>query len=222
MSDAREEIIRDMFPLVKRIARRVQRMVPGSDIDDLVGEGCVGLIRAVDSYDPSRGRTLDQYAPRVIAGTMLNGLRRLDPVSERVRRELREADRERFTLAAETGTLPTRTQMEERRPGLRRAVVHAYRYTPLSLDTPLPFGERLSGDWTADPALIAGDRDECVGVRRALRCLPPRQQHVLTLHYYGGKSLHQIGEAMCISPQRASQLHQAGLRNLRKALHGPH
>lgn len=222
MSEGREFTIRRMFPLVKRIARRVQRMVPGSDIDDLVGEGCVGLIRAVDSYDASRGLTLEQYAPRIIAGTMLNGLRRLDPVSERVRRELREAERERFSLAALSGTLPSRTEMEQRRPALRRATIHAYRYTPLSLDMPLPAGERLSGDWGADPALITGDRDERAGVLQALQLLPTRQQHVLQLHYYAGKSLHQIGEAMRISPQRASQLHQAALKNLRKAMHGPH
>jgi RNA polymerase sigma factor (sigma-70 family) len=222
MNADREVTIRNLFPLVKRIARRVQRMVAGSDMDDLIGDGCVGLIRAVDSYDASRGLTLDQYAPRIIAGTMLNGLRRLDPVSERVRRELREADRERYALAAESGTLPTRAEMEERRPALRRAIIHAHRYTPLSLDTPLPCGERLSGDWSADPALITGDRDERTGVRRALKLLPARQQYILTLHYYGGKSLHQIGETMQISPQRASQLHQAALRNLRKAMHGAH
>jgi RNA polymerase sigma factor for flagellar operon FliA len=222
VSDDREATIRRLFPLVKRIARRVQRMVAGSDIDDLIGDGCVGLIRAVDSYDASRGLTLDQYAPRIIAGSMLNGLRRLDPVSERVRRELREADRERFAIAAACGKLPSRTEMEQRRPALRRAMIHAYRHTPLSLDVPLPCGERLSGDWTADPALITGAGDERVGVRHALQLLPPRQQYVLTLHYYGGKSLHQIGEAMQISPQRASQLHQAALRNLRKAIHGAH
>jgi RNA polymerase sigma factor for flagellar operon FliA len=220
VSEGREVRIRVLFPLVKRIARRVQRMVPGSDIDDLIGDGCVGLIRAVDSYDASRGLTLEQYAPRIIAGTMLNGLRRLDPVSERVRRELREADRERFALAAQNGVLPTRAQMEERRPALRRATIHAYRYTPLSLDTPLPSGERLSGDWGADPASITRDRDERAGVHRALELLPPRQQHVRKLHYYAEKSLHQIGETMQISPQRASQLHQAALKNLRKALHG--
>jgi RNA polymerase sigma factor (sigma-70 family) len=222
MSESREARIRELFPLVKRIARRVQRMVPGSDIDDLIGEGCVGLIRAVDSYDASRGLALEQYAPRIIAGSMLNGLRRLDPVSERVRRELRDAERERFALAAVSGALPTRTEMEMRRPGLRRAIVHAYRYTPLSLDSPLPTGERLSGDWAADPAAIATVRADRVNVREALNLLPMRQQHVLKLHYYAGKSLHQIGETMQISPQRASQLHLAGLKNLRKAMHGAH
>lgn len=222
MSVSREARIRELFPLVKRIARRVQRMVQGSDIDDLIGEGCIGLIRAVDSFDPFRGLTLENYAPRIIAGTMLNGLRRLDPVSERVRRELREAERERYVLAATCGKLPTRAEMEERRPALRRATVHAYRYTPLSLDVPLPLGERLSGDWGADPAAITTERDERANVREALKLLPMRQQYVLQLHYYAGKSLHQIGETMQISPQRASQLHLAGLKNLKKAIHGTH
>lgn len=220
MSDTREASIRELLPLVRRIARRIQRMVPGSDLDDLIGEGCVGLIRAVDAFDASRGLTLEQYAPRVIAGAMLNGLRRLDPVSERVRRELREAERERYALAVCCGALPTQSQMERMRPALRRAAMHAYRYTPLSLDGPLPSGERLCDDWSADPAAITGERDERDGVRSALETLPLRQQRVLAMHYFAGRSLHQIGRIMEISPQRASQLHLAGLKNLRKAMHG--
>lgn len=222
MNDAREERIRELLPLVRKIARRIQRMVPGSDLDDLTGEGCVGLIRAVDAFDAARGLTLEQYAPRVIAGAMLNGLRRLDPVSERVRRELREADRERYALALQTGAVPSQTEMEQRRPALRRATVHAYRYAPLSLDGPLPAGERLRDDWSADPAAIAGALDERAGVRSAMHALPERQQRVIALHYFGGNSLHHIGRMLRISPQRASQLHLSALRNLRKAIHGPH
>lgn len=220
--DERERLIRELFPLVKRIARRVQRVVPGSDPDDLVGEGCVGLIRAVDSYDPSRGPGLTQYASRIVAGAMLNGLRRLDPVSERVRREMREAERERFAVASQRGELPTQMEMEARRPALRRAAVHAYRYAPLSLDGPLPPGERLGCDWSGDPAQIAGERAERDGVQAALRRIPLRQRYVLTLHYFRGQSLHQIGRALAISPQRASQLHLAALRNLRRVMHVAH
>ncbi|HET6895390.1 MAG TPA: sigma-70 family RNA polymerase sigma factor [Candidatus Baltobacteraceae bacterium] len=216
----REEQIRRLFPLVKKIARRMHRLIPGSDPDDLVGEGSVGLIRAVDSFDESRGVLLEHYAARVISGAMLNGLRKLDPVSERVRREMREAERERYVLATQAGAMPTQQQMEERRPALRRAAAHAYRYTPLSLDGPLPPGERLSGDWDADPAGIAATRSERDAVRAALHRLSPRQNHVLALHYFRGKSLHQIGEVLAISPQRASQLHLAAIRNLRKVLHG--
>jgi RNA polymerase sigma factor for flagellar operon FliA len=217
----REAQIRELFPLVKRIARRVHRLIPSSDLDDLIGEGSVGLIRAVDSFDASRGPSLEQYAARIIAGAMLNGLRKLDPVSERVRREVREAERERYALATQAGSMPTQHEMEKRRPALRRATTHAYRYTPLSLDGPLPAGEQLSGDWGADPGFIAAQRSEREFIRAALHRLSPRQRHVLTLHYFRGKSLHQIGEALAISPQRASQLHLAAINNLRKAmLHG--
>lgn len=215
-SGEREDRIRELFPLVRKIARRVQRVVPGSDLDDLVGEGSVGLIRAVDSFDSSRGPTLEQYAGRVVAGAMLNGLRRLDPVSERVRREVREAERERYALATQTGALPTQREMESRRPALRRAHVHAYRYTPLSLDGPLPTGESLSGDWGIDPAKIVGDRSARSAMEAALRALPARQRTLLTLHYFQDLSLHQIGKRFAISPQRASQLHLAALKTLRR------
>jgi len=220
--EGREETIRRLFPLVKKIARRIHRMVPGSELDDLVGEGCIGLVRAVDSFDASRGPVLEHYASRLIAGSMLNGLRRLDPVSERVRKELRDAERERYTLAICIGAIPTQAQMEQRRPALRRATIHAYRNAPLSLDGPLPTGERLSGDWSADPGLIAAQRGERDGIHLALRRLPERQRDLLHLHYFSGHSLHQIGRMFAISAQRASQLHKAALRNLRKVMHGAH
>jgi RNA polymerase sigma factor for flagellar operon FliA len=217
----REALIRSFFPIVRSIARRIARMVPGSDLDDLIGDGCVGLIRAVDAFDPARGPTMNSYVSRVIAGTMLNGLRRLDPVSERVRREVREAERERYTRAVEDGVLPTQHEMEIRRPALRRAALHAYRYTPLSLDSPLPVDESLSGDWTQDPALLAGERLHSEYIRGALMSLSRRQRSVVALYYFCDKSLYEIGRTLAISPQRASQLHVAALRNLRKVLHAP-
>lgn len=224
MNDAasREEQIRRLFPLVKKIANRVHRMLVGSELGDLVGDGCIGLIRAVDTFDPSRGPTLERYASRIIGGAMLNGIRRLDPVSERVRRELREAERERYELASRNGAMPTQLEMERRRPALRRAVVHAYRYTPLSLDATLPGNERLGGDRSIDPAVIAGIQGERVDLQAALHYLPPRHRRVLALHYFAGQSLHQIGRALSISPQRVSQLHQAALKKLREAMYVAH
>lgn len=220
-ASSREERIRRLFPLVKKIAHRIQRMLPGSELGDLVGDGCVGLIRAVDTYDASRGPALERYASRIVAGAMLNGLRRLDPVSERVRRELREADRDRYALAAQLGSMPSQLEMESRRPALRRAVLHAYRYTPLSLDAALPAGERLSPAG-GDPAAIAAHAGERRALQAALHTLPARQQRVLALHYFQGRSLHQVGKMLKISPQRASQLHQAALRNLRRTIYAAH
>lgn len=218
---SREERIRRLFPLVKKIAHRVHRMVPNADVDDLIGDGCIGLIRAVDTYDPARG-AIERYAPRIVFGAMLNGLRRMDPVSERVRRELRAAQRERYEIAAQTHALPTQCEMEARRPSLKRATFHAYSYAPLSLDSALPVGERLGADWSGDPAAISGAQTDRGILQTALTSLPPRQRSVLCMHYFGGRTIREIGKTLAITPQRVSQLHLAGIKNLRKAMNGAH
>src|SRR5580693_4284505 len=92
----RESRIRALFPVVKKIARRLRTLVPGSELDDLVGDGSIGLIRAVDNFDPNRGPSLEHYARRLILGAMLNGVRRMDPVSERARRATRDGANLRY------------------------------------------------------------------------------------------------------------------------------
>lgn len=216
--DEREAAIRALLPGVRQMARRVRRMVPSADLDDLIGDGCVGLIRAVDAFDPARGVPLAQYARRVVLGAMLNGVRKRDPVSERVRRTLRVADRQRYALAAETGTLPGLAAMEESVRGLARARTEAHRMTPLSLDVALPNGERLERDLTADPQVIHLLRAEHEAVRGAIAALPQRQRSIVVAHYFGERSLRSLSDPMRISPQRVSQLHLLAMRRLRDAL----
>ena len=211
----REEAIRALLPLVRRIARRVKRLVPGFDVDDLAGDGSIGLIRAVDSYDPARGPSLEQYASRLIAGSMLNGIRRMDPVSERARRLVRDGEKARYAIAAVSGEIPSLREMERRRPGYLRAMAATYRGQPLSLDAPLPPGEALAQDWSADPAMACELRAKRDELRASIDALPPRQRDVVNAHYFGERSLRAIGRAMAISSQRASQLHLSALAKLR-------
>ena len=171
MTDAeREAKIRALLPLVRKIARRISRLVP-CDYDDLVGDGSIGLIRAVDNYDPSRGTSLELYARHLISGAMLNGIRRMDPVSERTRRAMRDGEVERYQLACERGNVPTLAEMEIRRPGFIRASAAVTQGVPLSLDRPLPEGERLQRDWSNDPALVVEARHERDVNRRGHRCI---------------------------------------------------
>jgi len=212
----REERVRELLPLVKRAARRLKRLVRNLDADDLVGDGCVGLIRAIDSYDPQRGPRLEEYARRLVVGAMLNGVRRMDPVSERSRRTVREGEVRRYELALELGEVPTADDVDRLHPGYRRALAAAYRGQPLSLDAPLPRGEALAGDWSADPAQIVERMSESARLARELAGLPRRQRDVVLLHYFGGSSLRAVGRRMAISPQRASQLHLSALAKLRR------
>jgi RNA polymerase sigma factor for flagellar operon FliA len=218
----REAQIRELLPAVKRIAKRMHRLVGGSDLDDLIGDGSVGLIRAVDSFNPSYGMPLAKYARRIIVGAMLNGIRRLDPVSERVRRTLREAERERYALANERGSLPSATEMEARIPGLARARAEAYRGTALSLDAPLAFGEpfEIAGT-TGDPQATLTKQADRVRMQSAIARLPHRQRRLIVAHYFADRPLRILSEELNISAQRASQLHLSAIMRLRHDLHVP-
>jgi len=219
MSDElREAAVRELLPVVRQIARRVHRMVPSAELDDLIGDGSVGVLRAVDAFDSARGIPLEQYARRMILGAILNGVRRMDPVSERMRRTMRVAERTRFALAHEVGVLPSLAEMERFVPGLSRARAEAHRRIPLSLDAPLPSGERLEPDYSGDPQAIVAERLERARIRSAVAALPSRQRAVILAHYFALRRLRSLVEPMRISPQRVSQLHLMAIERLRAEL----
>jgi len=220
VEDEREAAIRALFPLVRSIGVRIARVVRAADLDDLIGDGSLGAVRAVDSFDPRRGPSLVAYARRLITGAMLNGLRRVDPVSERVRRTLRIADRKRYTLANALGRLPTLGELERHDPALRRARIAAHRNTPISLDAAPASDGATVADWSGEPSAAAMHAIEHASLHAALARLPLRQRQVVTLHYYGELSLHAIGRRLKISPQRCSQLHATALARLRAAVPG--
>jgi RNA polymerase sigma factor FliA len=214
----REDAIRRLLPLVRRVARRIARLVPGSDLDDLIGDGYVGAIRAVDGFDPALGPSLEQYARRVALGAMLNGIRRFDPVSERVRRVVRIAERERYAIAVEAGALPTDAQLSARFPALARARSAAHRGSPLSLDAPLPpdsGGVPNGGEDPADAVIANAERGR---IRAAIDALPQRQRDVVVAHYFAEQPLRELSDEMHVSPQRVSQLHVAAIERMRRSL----
>jgi RNA polymerase sigma factor FliA len=216
----REDAVGNLLPLVRTIARRIKRLVPLLDLDDLIGDGSVGLIRAIDSYDPARGPSLRHYARRLVIGAMLNGIRRMDPVSERSRRLVRDGENRRYEVAVARGEVPGTAEMEQRCPGFARALAATHRGQPLSLDAPLPEGESVALDWNGDPARIVEGRHRQDAFASIVELLPVRQRQVVFEHYYGGRSLRSIGRKMKISPQRASQLHRDAIAGLRAKL-GP-
>lgn len=217
MKADREAIIRECFPLVRQIARRVAHVATGAEFDDLVGDGSIGLIRAVDTFDPARGTSLESYARRLVLGAMLNGLRRRDPVSERVRRTLRRAEERRYALAQERGTLPGYAELERDDAALQRARVAAYRQAALSVDAPAPVARDPLTDWSAEPSAQVTVRAKRAALREAVALLPERERRILSLHYADELSLHAIGTQLRVSPQRVSQLHVSALARLRRS-----
>jgi len=218
-AEERERHVRKLFPVVFRIAHRVARICRVPDEDDLVGDGALGLVRALDTYDANRGVTLDRYARHVILGAMLNGLRRKDPISERARRRVREGDRLQAASEAR-GLMLSPQQLEEALPGITRARAQVERGLPLSLDAPLPSGARMHIDWSNDPAQLYESSVRERAVNSALDCLSARQREIVVRHYFADTPLRTISQTMAVTPQRVSQLHCAALHRMRAAVTG--
>ncbi len=232
--EARERLCQAALPLVRRLAAQVvRRLPPHFTTDDLIGDGCVGLVRAINRFDPSRGLRFDVWAARLIRGAMLNGLRRMDFIPERVRRDARHLDRARWNLAQHAGTSPddrlaaTSAGLSERK--LRIVLLALRRAIPLSLDAtlstaadhPPTLGECLAAP-AADPAQLAARRAVTACLIEALAALPPRERTVIASFYGREVSLRAIGGALGISKQRVSQLHARALRALRDYMTGRH
>ncbi len=220
-STAREHAICDHISLVRQIARRVARVATGAEFDDLVGDGSLGLIRAVDTFDRTRGTLFESYARRLILGAMLNGMRRRDPVSERVRRTLRRAEERRYELAQEHGTMPTFVELERDDPTLQRARVAAHRQATLSLDVAAPVKRDPLADSSLEPSAHVVARAKRAALREAVALLPERERRILSLHYADELSLRTIGARLAVSPQRVSQLHLSALARLRRSAFAP-
>ena len=192
-SASRCELIERYAPLATAMARRMR--VPTNALtgrDDIESAALVGLIDAVDRYDPDRGVPFEGYAGLRIRGAVLDELRRVDDHTRDERRRAR---------AVADDTDPE---------------ISAFHAT-LSLDLLLESGDR---DWAAEDQ--TDDRYESQDLRGrvecALRCLPPRQRELLARYYGDALTLRQSAVQMGISEARACQLHGRAILNLRREL----
>ena len=192
-SASRCELIERYAPLATAMARRMR--VPTNALtgrDDIESAALVGLIDAVDRFDPDRGVPFEGYAGLRIRGAVLDELRRVDDHTRDERRRAR---------AVADDTEPE---------------IGAFHAT-LSLDLLLESGDR---DWAAEDQ--TDDRYESQDLRgrveSALRCLPPRQRELLARYYGDALTLRQSAVQMGISEARACQLHGRAILNLRREL----
>ncbi len=212
--ELRNDRIQQLYPLVKSVARRVARAYPKADVEELISDGCVGLIRAVDLFDPTRGVVIEAYARRLIIGAIFNGLRKRDPLTSRVRRALRETEEERYRIAADRGTMPTMVEMEQRDKKLSAVRTKAMQRSVVSLDAPLPSGVTIGASNEKDPETIAVERTLITAALTAINTLPARQREVMMLYYMGQVPLPAIAQKLGVTRQRASQIHREALKSV--------
>lgn len=216
------------IPFVEQLARRVAATMPHSiDIGDLVQDGVIGLIDAAHRFDEARGIKFETFAERRIRGAMIDALRK-DAWPRGVRRQRRELEAAREQLRRELGTEPSladlaaRMGSDEKRLSRTIVRIHAIEST-----SPMANNENLD-EATLPAALIPSEPEQPdtayernqtkERVRAAIESLPPREQKVIGLYYYGEATMKQIGAEIGVNESRVSQLHARAIRRLRDAL----
>jgi RNA polymerase sigma factor for flagellar operon FliA len=197
------------------------------DIGDLVQDGVLGLIDAAHRFDEARGIKFETFAERRVRGAMIDALRR-DAWPRGVRRQRRELDAAREALRIELGHEPSmadlaaRVGSDEKR--LSRTIV---RINTIEATSPLATGERFD-ESCLPTALVPSQPDSPhkayenhetrQRIRNAMASLPPREQKVIGLYYYGEVTMKEIGVEIGVNESRVSQLHARAIRRLRTAL----
>jgi RNA polymerase sigma factor FliA len=225
---ARAEIINHYAYLVKITSGRLVTSLPGGlDRDDLVSAGVVGLIKAVDQYDPSRDVKFETYAIALIRGAILEMLREEDWVPRSIREKLRNLERTQQRLERQTGKAASEHEVAEAMgvsiQEVNELMVRVGRTTVYSLDDILTGGDgeesihykELIVDENADTRGEIEGREIRKMLGDSIDRLPERERLVVALYYYEGLTFKEIGRVLTVSESRVYQLHTQAMGRMR-------
>ncbi len=226
----RDRLILHYSPLVKFVSGRVLSRLPDTlDGADLVSYGIIGLIDAIEKFDPGRGFKFETYAVPRIRGAILDELRSIDWVPRSVRAKARAAEQAYTKLEHELQRSPTDEELALElgisKQDLDALLRQTTRASVLQLDEVMFSGGqgfRTLGDTIADAGDGPGVRLELQETRhlvaRAIASLAERERTVLTLYYYEQLNLSEIGEILGVTESRACQIHTKAVHQLRHKL----
>lgn len=224
----RDELIKRYLPLIKYVVGRMAVTPPsGLDYEDILSFGVFGLIDAVEKFDPSKGYVFQTYAIPRIRGAILDELRKCDWFSRTGREKVQKLNRAMEKILRDKGELRDEWVMQEM--GIDEDEYYevqelASRGYITSLDdtTPLEDGDVSVEAALADDRETASERldneSEKQQLVEALKELPERERQMLSLYYYEGLTLKEIGNVLGVSESRVSQIHGKGLSMLRTIL----
>ena len=220
-SRSREELLRIGFPLVRRAAfRLIRRLPPNVEVDDLIGAGNEGLLRAIASYNPKVHPQFEPYANARIRGSMLDSLRASDPITRHGRKRMNEVSAAIRKLEHELGRPP---EEEEIAASLSISLDQYYK-----IAEDLARGPALAGIEGIDPDEVqnkGSDPQENLNrkelkeqIAQAIGSLPERSQLVLALYYQEDLTQTEIGEVLDLTESRVCQLLGESIARIRARL----
>ncbi|MCK4177744.1 RNA polymerase sigma factor WhiG [Aciditerrimonas ferrireducens] len=227
----RQQLIVLYSPLVKYVAGRVAAGLPQHvDGADLVSYGIIGLIDAIDRFDPSRAVKFETYAIPRIRGAIIDELRAIDWVPRSVRAKARAVEQAMSALEGLLHRTPTDAEVAAEMGISEHELQDILRQVSLvgvaALDEVLAGGDRSEratlGDTVADaadgPVALFEDKEAKEILAKAIARLGERERTVLSLYYYENLTLAEIGEILGVTESRVCQIHTKAVLQLRTRL----
>ena len=232
---ARERLVLAYAPLVKYVAGRMASGLPSHvEEADLISYGLIGLISAIERFEPERGIKFETFAITRIKGSIIDELRSLDWVPRSVRARAREIERANAKLEHELQRAPTDQEIADRLElsldEFQDSLLRISNSSVVALDELWTVSD-ASGDQVSlldtihDPQAVdpAGELDATEMKDRladAIARLPEREKLVVALYYYENLTLREIGEVLGVTESRVSQLHTKAVLRLKSRLQG--
>ena len=230
VADVREQMVKSHIPLVKYIASRV---IIGKtkyvEYEDLISYGMLGLMDALGKFDDTKGMKFSSYASIRIKGAMIDELRRNSPISkgamdklsrynsaiERLQKRLyREPSN--HEIASELGI--TIDEVASTENIINYISVVSLEDLIFSDGDDMPLSGTIKDDKSLSPEKALEEKEQIEYLALGIENLKEKDKLVLTLYYYEGLTLKEIGNILSVSESRVCQLHSRALINLRKAL----
>ena len=225
---AKDRLLAEYAGLVRHTAQRVAVGLPSHvELGDLVGSGVMGLIKAVETFDPEREVKFETYAAHKIRGAILDELRAMDWVPRSVRQKGRSLQKAYAHLSSDLGRTPYDDEVAEHM-GLTLVefedlLSEVAPLTVLSLDEqeglPGEDGLKLSEtipDEQAEDALKGIEEEQMRTVlREAIQGLPEKERLVVAMYHFEELNFKEIGRVMGITESRVCQIHSKAMMKLR-------
>ena len=205
------------------------------DEGDLVSYGLLGLIGAIERFEPERDIKFETYAVARIRGSIIDELRSLDWVPRSVRARAREIERSLTQLEAKLGRAPTDEEIAGSlgitEDELQESLLEISRTSIAALDElwtssshggdPVALIDTIPDEESAGPQDAMAHTELQEALAGAIARLPEREKLVVTLYYYEELTLREIGEVIGVTESRVSQLHTKAVLRLKAGLSAP-
>lgn len=226
----RDQLVQRFVPLVKRIAYHLMARLPANvQFEDLVQNGMLGLLDALDRFEEGFGAQFETYATQRVRGAMLDGLRENDWLPRNLRRELRRIEGAINALEHTHGRAPSERELADTlgvsladyQKTLQEARGHQLVYfDDFAGEGDEDFLDRHFTDNDADPSNILEDKNVKELLVKAIDRLPEREKLMMALYYEQELNLREIGEVMGVTESRICQLHTQAISRLRSQFMG--